>query len=113
MWLEAERANLVAAIPQIGALAPVIPAALASQLTQALFVFFDVRGYWQDGLQANHIALELAHRVQDRPAQAHAHNNLGPFNWLLGRYEEAIACYQDSLIICRELGDRPGEAASR
>src|SRR5256885_12695786 len=28
----------------------------------------------------------------------------------LGRYEEAIACLQDSLSIFRELGDRHGEA---
>jgi tetratricopeptide (TPR) repeat protein len=112
VWLEAERANLVAAIPQIGALAPVIPAALACQLTQALFGFFLIRGYWQDGLQANHTALELARRIQDRAAQAHAHNNLGIFYFLLARYQEALACYQDSRTIFRELGDRPGEASS-
>ena len=63
VWLEAERTNLVAAIPQIDALAPVIPAALACQLTQALFGFFVARDYWQDGLQANQTALELARRV--------------------------------------------------
>ncbi|HKN50589.1 MAG TPA: tetratricopeptide repeat protein, partial [Actinomycetota bacterium] len=110
VWLEAERANLVAAIPQIGALAPVIPAALACQLTQALFRFFEVRGYWQDGVQTNCIALELARRTGDRPAQADAHNNLGIFYERLGRYEEAIACHQDSLTTFRELGDRRGEA---
>jgi tetratricopeptide (TPR) repeat protein len=112
VWLEAERANLVAAIPQIGALAPMIPAALACQLTQALFGLFVVRGYWQDGLQANRIALELARRTGDRAAQAHAQNNLGIFNYLLGRYEEAIAGQQDGLTIFRELGDRDGEATS-
>jgi tetratricopeptide (TPR) repeat protein len=110
--LEAERANLVAAMPQIGALAPVIPADLACQLTQALFRFFELRGYWQDGVQANRIALELARRIGDRPAEAHAQNNLGVFNWRLGRYEEAIACQQDSRTIFRELGDRDGEANS-
>ena len=67
VWLGAERANLVAAIPQTSALAPVIPAELACQLTQALFGFFFIRGYWQDGLQANHTALELARRIGDRP----------------------------------------------
>ncbi len=113
VWLEAERANLVAAIPQIGALAPAIPAALACQLTQALFRFFEVRGYWQDGLQANHTALELARRTGDRPAQAHAQNNLGIFYWRLGRYEGAIACHQDSRTVFRGLGDRRGEAASQ
>src|SRR5439155_3843956 len=37
-------------------------------------------------------------------------NNLGIVYERLGRYEEAIACQQDSLTICRELGDRRGEA---
>ena len=90
--------------------APVIPAALGCQLTQALFGFFVVRGYWQDGLQDNQTALELARRTGDRPAQADAHNHVGLFYQRLGRYEEAIACHQDSLTIFRELGDRHGEA---
>jgi tetratricopeptide (TPR) repeat protein len=105
-WLEAERANLLAAIPQAAAAVPAIPAKLACQLPPALFGFFFVRGYWQDGVQANRIALELARRTRDLAAQAHANNDLGVFYWLLGRYAEAIACYEDSLTIFRELGDR-------
>jgi tetratricopeptide (TPR) repeat protein len=112
VWLEAERANLLAAISQAAAASPAISAELACQLTQALYGLFHVRNYWQDGVQANQTALQLARRIQDRAAQAHAHNDLGVFHWLLGRYQEAIACHQDSLTICRELGDRFGEAAS-
>jgi tetratricopeptide (TPR) repeat protein len=111
-WLEVERANLLAAIPQAAAAAPAIPAGLTCQLPRALFGLFFVRGYWQDGVQANQTALGLARRTRDLGAQAHAHNDIGIFYQLLGRYAEAIACYQDSLTIFRELGDRRGEAAS-
>ncbi len=40
-WLEAERANLMAAIGQAAVAAPGIPAEVAYQLTRALFGFFD------------------------------------------------------------------------
>jgi tetratricopeptide (TPR) repeat protein len=111
-WLETERANLLAAIPQAAAAAPGIPAQLTCQLTRAVFGFFVVRGYWQDGIQANQTTLGLARRSRDRAGQAHAYNDLGGFHGLLGRYAEAIDCHQDSLTIYRELGDRRGEAAS-
>jgi tetratricopeptide (TPR) repeat protein len=111
-WLEAERGNLVAAISQAAAAAPAIPTELPCQLTRALFGFFIVRGYWQDGVQANQIALELARRAHDLVAQAHAYNDLGVGYKELGRYAEAIACHEDSLTILRELGDRYGEAAN-
>jgi tetratricopeptide (TPR) repeat protein len=109
-WLEAERANLLTAIPQAAAALPAIPAELACQLTQTLFGFFVVRGYWQDGVHANQIALELARRTQNLAAQAHAQSDLGILHWLLDRYAESIAFQQDSLTIFRKLGDRRGEA---
>jgi tetratricopeptide (TPR) repeat protein len=111
-WLETERANLLAAIRQAAAASPAIPAELACQLAQALFGFFYMRGYWQDGVQANRTVLELAHPTEDLTAQAHALNNLGTFYERLGRYTEAVGRQQDSLTIRRQLGDRRGEAAS-
>jgi tetratricopeptide (TPR) repeat protein len=111
-WLEAERVNLLAGIRQAAAGAPAIPAELTCQLARALFGFSFVRGYWDDGIQANQTALGIACRSQDLAAQAHAHNDLGIFYWRLGRYKEAIASQQDSLTLFRELGDRRGEAAS-
>jgi tetratricopeptide (TPR) repeat protein len=111
-WLEAERANLLAAITQAAAATPKIPAALVGQLTRALFGFFLVRGYWQDGVQANQTALELARRIHDQAAQAHALIDLGAICRRLGRYHRAIACSQESLAIFRELGDRDSQAAS-
>jgi tetratricopeptide (TPR) repeat protein len=111
-WLEAERGNLLAAIQQAAAAAPAIPAQLACQLLQALFRFFEVRGYWHDGVQSNQTALELARRTQDLAAQAYALNDLGTFYDRLGRCPDAIACYQESLTIRRQLSDWIGEAGS-
>ena len=111
-WLETERANLLAAIGQATAGTPAIPAAMVGQLTRALFGFFLVRGYWQDGAWANQTALELARRTHDQAAQAHALIDLGAIYRRLGRYHQALACSQDGLAIFRELGDRDSQAAS-
>jgi DNA-binding SARP family transcriptional activator/DNA polymerase III delta prime subunit len=110
-WLEAERANLLAAVRQ-AATTPGIPDELAIQLAQALAGFLWVRNYWDDWARVNQTALEVACRVGDRAAQAHADNDLGLARWRQGRYDQARACHQRSLAIRRELGDRRGEAAS-
>jgi tetratricopeptide (TPR) repeat protein len=108
-WLEAERANLLAAIGQAAATASANP---AGQLTRALFGFFLVRGYWQDGVAANLTALEVARRSRDRSAQAHALIDLGALYRRQGRFQQAIDCLKESLAVFREVGDRDGEAAS-
>jgi tetratricopeptide (TPR) repeat protein len=36
-------------------------------------------------------------------------NTLGVAYRALGRLEEAVTCYQNALVICRETGDRYGE----
>jgi tetratricopeptide (TPR) repeat protein len=110
-WLDAERANLLAAVRQ-AADTPGVPAALGVQLAHALFGYFTVRGHWQDWVQVNQTALGIARRLGDRAAQAQAHNDLGLGHSHQGRFGEALACHQQSLAIRRELGDQQGQAAS-
>jgi DNA-binding SARP family transcriptional activator/tetratricopeptide (TPR) repeat protein len=110
-WLEAERANLLAAIQQ-AATTPGIPNELATQLAHALFGFLWVRGHWDDWVRVSQLALAAARRTGDRAAQAHAHNDLGLAHYRQGRYEQALACHQEGLAIFRELRDRRGQAAS-
>jgi DNA-binding SARP family transcriptional activator/tetratricopeptide (TPR) repeat protein len=110
-WLEAERANLMAAVAQAAG-TPAIPASLALELTSALYGFFLVRGYWADGARANQIVLQLARRVGDRAAEAQASNDLGTFCRWLGRYQQALSHHRQSLALSRELGDRRGQARS-
>lgn len=69
-----------------------------------------MRGYWQDAVRANKVALQVAFRTQDRPGQAHAHRDLGvAYRWL-GRHDQAAATLGQSLAAFRELGDRQGQA---
>ncbi len=110
-WLEAERANLLAAIQQ-AATTPGIPNELATQLAHGLFGFLWVRGHWDDWLRVSRLALAAAQRTGDRAAQAHAHNDLGLAHYRQGRYEQALACHQEGLAIFRELGDPDGQAES-
>ena len=112
-WLEAERANLLAAIAQAAQAAPAtpgIPIELPGQLTRALATLFETHGYWQDGVHANQTALEFACRTGDRTGQAHALGDLGFVYTRQGRYEEALTCLRGSLALYRELGDRAGQA---
>jgi tetratricopeptide (TPR) repeat protein len=75
-----------------------------------MFGLFQVRGYWQDAVRANKVALQVAFRTQDRPGQAHAHRDLGvAYRWL-GRHDQAAATLGQSLAAFRELGDRQGQA---
>jgi DNA-binding SARP family transcriptional activator len=110
-WLEAEWANLVAAVRQ-AATTPGVPGELAIQLAQALFGFFWVRSHPDDWVQVNQIALEVARRMGDLTAQAQALTDLAGGHWRCGQYEQARACDQEGLAIRRKLGDRRGQANS-
>jgi DNA-binding SARP family transcriptional activator/tetratricopeptide (TPR) repeat protein len=110
-WLEAERANLLAAVQQ-AAITPGVPSEFAVQFAQALFGFFRVRGYWNDWVRVNQTALAVANQLGDRPAQAQAQNDLGLAHSRQGQYEQALAYHQQSLAIYQNLGDHRGQAAS-
>jgi DNA-binding SARP family transcriptional activator/Flp pilus assembly protein TadD len=110
-WLESERANLMAAVRQ-AVVATGVPAEIGMQLAQALFGFFWVHSHHGDWVQANRIALEVACRAGDQPAQAQAHNDLGAGHYRQGQYSQALTHLQESLAIRRELDDRLGQALS-
>ena len=54
-------------------------------------------------------ALAAARRSEDRAAEGRALGNLGIAYAELRRFEEAVDCFQRSLAIKRETGDRHGE----
>jgi DNA-binding SARP family transcriptional activator/tetratricopeptide (TPR) repeat protein len=110
-WLEAERANLLAAIRQAAA-TPGIPGAIAIQLAHALFGMFSVRSHWQDWVQVNQTALAIARQLGDRAAQAQAQADLGFACCSQSRYAESVTYTRESLAIRRALGDRLGQGAS-
>lgn len=109
-WLEAERANLVAAVTQ-GANSDDL-AAGAVQLTDALFGFFLVRGYWLDWEQGNQTVLAAAELGNDLAAQAQALNDLGVICTLRGTYEDALGYLRRSAAVSANLDDRSAHAAT-
>ena len=110
-WLDAERANLLAAVQQAAA-TPGVPAEIVIQLSLALSAFFGLRSQWGEWVQVSQTALGIARRLGDQAAQGQVLNDLGIPYLRQGRYGEALACLQQSLAIRRELGDRIGAAVS-
>ncbi|BCB83419.1 AfsR/SARP family transcriptional regulator [Phytohabitans suffuscus] len=109
-WLEAERANLLAAVHQV-ARTPALPAAAATSLARALFAFFHVRGYLNDWVEVNELARAAARRAGDPIAEAHASRDLGAAFEVRGEYPKALDCLREALDRYAAAGDRAGEAA--
>ena len=106
-WFETERVNLLAAIDQAGT-GPDYQ--ITWQLTAALFLFFDLRGSWDQWERANQAVLQAARHCGDSDAEAQALRDLGAVAWRRFRLEEATALLQRSLELRRMTGDRHGEA---
>jgi DNA-binding SARP family transcriptional activator len=106
-WLEAERANLSAAVRQAAASpAPEV----AWELAAALFGLFDLRGSWEEWEQVNRLALRAARDRRNRRGEAQALRDLGAIAWRRFRLEEATGHLTRSLELLRPIGDRGGEA---
>ncbi|MFI6317837.1 tetratricopeptide repeat protein [Nonomuraea sp. NPDC050556] len=106
-WLEAERANLIAAAAHA---ADNDWPAHASQLAAILYHYLDRRGYHTDARTLHDLALRAARRTGDRQAEGHALIDLSEVSLRQGRPEEATSEARQALEICREIGDRLGEA---
>jgi tetratricopeptide (TPR) repeat protein/transcriptional regulator with XRE-family HTH domain len=115
-WLDAERANLLAAAAQAAqdalGTAPALPAALAGQLARGIYDFLAVRSHWRDLAQLNELALRVARRTGDASGQAIALNDLGIARGRLGDYAASVACLRESLALFGLLDDRIGQATS-
>ncbi|MBT2224727.1 tetratricopeptide repeat protein [Nonomuraea sp. NEAU-A123] len=106
-WLEAERANLVAA----GSHAadgdwPVH----AGQLATILHPYLDGHARHADAITLHTKALEAARRRGDKAAEASALLDLAWVHWRQGRYEASYEICGPALDLCREVGDRLGES---
>jgi tetratricopeptide (TPR) repeat protein len=68
--------------------------------------------YLDDLLTVGEAALAAARSAGNTRAEGKALNNPGIAYANLGRFEEAITCYQQDIAICREVGDGHGEGAA-
>jgi DNA-binding SARP family transcriptional activator/tetratricopeptide (TPR) repeat protein len=106
-WLDAERANLVAAVVQMSDGEQ--PGAAIS-LAATLFRYLDVGGYFPEALIVHGQARRAASLSGDGAAEAEALANLASVHMRQGHHPQAASQYEQALGIYRAAGDRPGEA---
>ena len=82
------------------------------RLGKALLRFWMTRGYLREGRERLTALLALPSAQGHTTARADALNNSGWLACLQGDYPGASALFEESLLLRRELGDRPGIAVS-
>jgi DNA-binding SARP family transcriptional activator len=108
-WLDAERANLVAAVRHA---ADYGPHPVAWRLADALRGYLYLGTHLVDWLAVATAGLAAARADDDRPGQTAAHLSLAALEFLHGRYGEAIAQYRGALELARRAGWPEGESAA-
>jgi DNA-binding SARP family transcriptional activator len=107
-WLDAERANLVAAVRYAAEHGPPDAAWL---LADTLRGYFYLRMHAVDWVGVARAGLAAAHRAGDLRGQAAAHISLADLDWRHSLHQGAIDHYAQALAMCRETGWIEGEAA--
>jgi tetratricopeptide (TPR) repeat protein/transcriptional regulator with XRE-family HTH domain len=105
-WLEAERANLHAAVGYATATgqarhARLIPAAMAA--------FLQAEGYWHQGQALLQAAVAAARQDGDRPGEGQILMLLGLTQLMCSDIAGGAATFQQALALYRELGDSSGQ----
>ena len=105
-WLEAERANLSAAVGYAAGTgrtqhAMVIPAAITG--------FLQLGGYWDQDHALLQTALAAARQAGDQPSQGQLLLLLGLATWMTDDYAGATATFRQALALYRDLGDPAGQ----
>lgn len=100
-WIDAEQANLMAAVRQAAAVAP----ELAVRLTVGLYAPLDNHGRWVDLLAVR----QLAATVADPAGRAYALRDAGFAAMRLGMLADAIRSLERGLTAYEDLGDRHGQ----
>jgi tetratricopeptide (TPR) repeat protein len=100
-WLDAERANLIAAVAQAEESGP-LPAAWG--LADALHRYFRGHRHGDESVRTARIGLTAALRSGDRRAEAVMRQALGALAWDLSDYDEAAHQLSLALAYYREMG---------
>ncbi|MFI0418615.1 ATP-binding protein [Spongiactinospora sp. 9N601] len=108
-WLDAELANLIAAVQHCATSTSYPHRILARDLPLTLAAYLNWRRHFTDWITLAAIALHTAEDLGDRHGEGRALNNLGPALRQVRRFEEAITAYEHAATIFRETGDRHGE----
>ena len=108
-WLDAEQANLVAAITYTAAHGP---RPIAWLLADTLRGYFHLRLHAVDWLTAAQSALDAATAENEVPAQTTAQLSLASMHWRRGAYEEAIDHHRRAYALATRCGWAPAQAAA-
>ncbi|MEU7856598.1 tetratricopeptide repeat protein [Nonomuraea sp. NPDC049141] len=108
-WLVSERANLSAAVTLAHARGREV---MAWQLADAMWALFLYMGHHVERVGVEETGLAAARAAGDAYAQAKLLNRLGLSLNDLGRYDDAVARFDEALEIWRRLGERGREAGS-
>jgi DNA-binding SARP family transcriptional activator len=106
-WFTAEHHNLMAAIELADRLRI---DSHVGHIAWCIAVFLDRRGYWQDWVDTQQLALAAARRRRDLRAEAIAHRSLGVAYTQLARHDQAETHMREALGIYTRLKDRTGQA---
>ena len=106
-WLRAEHSVLLAIVHRAGGTGF---DRHAWQLAWCLDTFLTRQGHWHDLMVTWRVARDIAARLGDLVAQAHAYRNHAHAQALLGRYAEAHAGYDRALELYAEGGSLAGRA---
>jgi tetratricopeptide (TPR) repeat protein len=105
-WLDAERANLVAAVTFAAGEAGRHESAI--ELAFCLNEYLEWRRALNDRLTVNTASVTAGVRLGDRRREGGSLNNLGNSLYEMRRFDEAVTVHQAAIAIFRELGDRHG-----
>jgi tetratricopeptide (TPR) repeat protein/transcriptional regulator with XRE-family HTH domain len=106
-WLEAERANLHAAVAYA---AGRVRSAHAVAISAAISGFLISRGHWDQGAALQQSVLAAARKTDDRLAEADALASLGGWQRDIGNYGAAAASLDEAMAIYQGFGDETGQA---
>ncbi|HET8641905.1 MAG TPA: tetratricopeptide repeat protein [Pseudonocardiaceae bacterium] len=109
-WLDAERANLVAAAEQAAAAAPAPIASVAWELDRALVRYLHIRKYWSDWTAICQAAASAAARAGEPGAEGAAHRHLGMIRIQQRRFGDALDHLRYCVALLRQAGDGDEEA---
>jgi tetratricopeptide (TPR) repeat protein/transcriptional regulator with XRE-family HTH domain len=106
-WLEAERANVHAAVAYAAVRGH---SEHAIAMAAAMSGFLIARGHWDQGAALQHRVLAAARQAGDRLAEADALCSLGGWQRETGNYLAAGESLTEAMAIYRAAGDVPGQA---
>ncbi|ONI87248.1 hypothetical protein ALI22I_22660 [Saccharothrix sp. ALI-22-I] len=109
-WLDAERANLTAAIRSAAERGP---AAVSWRLADALRGYLWIGKHVTEWLSTAQYGLDAAHSQRDVAGEAAMHQNLATLHWRLGDFDTSISYYTRAVELHRMSGDLASEAGVR